>query len=203
MKREGIRSLLAGAAASLFFLLLFLGLGWSFPVSLLFAVLLFAAVWLITKPQRKGKNAGWQPDDQEKELLRSMKEARKDFESIRRSMGRIRDGQLRQQTEEMCRAAGNVLAYLEKHPEKIPAARRFIDYYQDTASTLLARYVELESAGLSESQTQVLTESMKRAAAALTDAFQKQLGKMVENEVTDMETDVAVLEQVMRMEGLK
>ncbi len=203
MKREGIRSLLAGAAASLFFLLLFLGLGWSFPVSLLFAVLLFAAVWLITKPERKGKNAGWQPDDQEKELLRSMKEARKDFESIRRSMGRIRDGQLRQQTEEMCRAAGNVLAYLEKHPEKIPAARRFIDYYQDTASTLLARYVELESAGLSESQTQVLTESMKRAAAALTDAFQKQLGKMVENEVTDMETDVAVLEQMMRMEGLK
>lgn len=203
MKREGIRSLLAGAAASLFFLLLFLGLGWSFPVSLLFAVLLFAAVWLITKPERKGKNAGWQPDDQEKELLRSMKEARKDFESIRRSMGRIRDGQLRQQTEEMCRAAGNVLAYLEKHPEKISAARRFIDYYQDTASTLLARYVELESAGLSESQTQVLTESMKRAAAALTDAFQKQLGKMVENEVTDMETDVAVLEQMMRMEGLK
>ena len=194
---------MAGAAASLFFLLLFLGLGWSFPVSLLFAVLLFAAVWLITKPERKGKNAGWQPDDQEKELLRSMKEARKDFESIRRSMGRIRDGQLRQQTEEMCRAAGNVLAYLEKHPEKIPAARRFIDYYQDTASTLLARYVELESAGLSESQTQVLTESMKRAAAALTDAFQKQLGKMVENEVTDMETDVAVLEQMMRMEGLK
>ena len=96
MKREGIRSLLAGAAASLFFLLLFLGLGWSFTVSLLFAVLLFAAVWLITKPERKGKNAGWQPDDQEKELLRSMKEARKDFESIRRSMGRIRDGQLRQ-----------------------------------------------------------------------------------------------------------
>ena len=203
MKREGIRSLLAGAAASLFFLLLFLGLGWSFPVSLLFAVLLFAAVWLITKPQRKGKNAGWQPDDQEKELLRSMKEARKDFESIRRSMGRIRDGQLRQQTEEMCRAVGNVLAYLEKHPEKIPAARRFIDYYQDTASALLAKYVELESAGLTEGQTQGLTENMKRAAAALTEAFQKQLGKMVENEVTDMEADVAVLEQVMRMEGLK
>lgn len=203
MKREGIRSLLAGAAASLFFLLLFLGLGWSFPVSLLFAVLLFAAVWLITKPQRKGKNAGWQLDDQEKELLRSMKEARKDFESIRRSMGRIRDGQLRQQTEEMCRAAGNVLAYLEKHPEKIPAARRFIDYYQDTASALLAKYVELESAGLTEGQTQGLTENMKRAAAALTEAFQKQLGKMVENEVTDMEADVAVLEQVMRMEGLK
>lgn len=203
MKREGIRSLLAGAAASLFFLLLFLGLGWSFPVSLLFAVLLFAAVWLITKPERKGKNAGWQPVDQEKELLRSMKEARKDFESIRRSMGRIRDGQLRQQTEEMCRAAGNVLAYLEKHPEKIPAARRFIDYYQDTASALLAKYVELESAGLTEGQTQGLTENMKRAAAALTEAFQKQLGKMVENEVTDMEADVAVLEQVMRMEGLK
>lgn len=203
MKREGIRSLLAGAAASLFFLLLFLGFGWSFPVSLLFAVLLFAAVWLITKPERKGKNAGWQPDDQEKELLRSMKEARKDFESIRRSMGRIRDGQLRQQTEEMCRAAGNVLAYLEKHPEKIPAARRFIDYYQDTASALLAKYVELESAGLTEGQTQGLTENMKRAAAALTEAFQKQLGKMVENEVTDMEADVAVLEQVMRMEGLK
>ena len=203
MKREGIRSLLAGAAASLFFLLLFLGLGWSFPVSLLFAVLLFAAVWLITKPERKGKNAGWQPDDQEKELLRSMKEARKDFESIRRSMGRIRDGQLRQQTEEMCRAAGNVLAYLEKHPEKIPAARRFIDYYQDTASALLAEDGELESAGLTEGQTQGLTENMKRAAAALTEAFQKQLGKMVENEVTDMEADVAVLEQVMRMEGLK
>ena len=203
MKREGIRSLLAGAAASLFFLLLFLGLGCCFPGRLLCGVVWLAAVWLITKRYIKVKNAGWQPDDQEKELLRSMKEARKDFESIRRSMGRIRDGQLRQQTEEMCRAAGNVLAYLEKHPEKIPAARRFIDYYQDTASALLAKYVELESAGLTEGQTQGLTENMKRAAAALTEAFQKQLGKMVENEVTDMEADVAVLEQVMRMEGLK
>ena len=63
--------------------------------------------------------------------------------------------------------------------------------------------MELESAGLTEGQTQGLTENMKRAAAALTEAFQKQLGKMVENEVTDMEADVAVLEQVMRMEGLK
>ena len=77
------------------------------------------------------------------------------------------------------------------------------DSPQDTASALLAKYVELESAGLTEGQTQGLTENMKRAAAALTEAFQKQLGKMVENEVTDMEADVAVLEQVMRMEGLK
>ena len=44
MKREGIRSLLAGAAASVFFLILFLGLGWSFLVSLLLAVLLLSLI---------------------------------------------------------------------------------------------------------------------------------------------------------------
>ena len=203
MSKEGLRSLLAGLAASAAFLILFLGMSWNFLISLLLAALLFAALWFLTKPERKGKKAGWEPGDQERELLRSMREAKRDFESIRRSMGRIRDRQLKHQTEEMCRAAGNILIYLEKHPEKIPAARRFIDYYQDTASTLLARYVELESAGLTESQTQALCAGVNRAAAALTDAFQKQLGKMVENEVTDMEADMAVLEQMMRMEGLK
>ena len=202
MKKDGYRSLLAGVCASAFFLIFFLGLGWNFFLCILFAVLLFAAVWFLGKPGKKAE-ASRQTEDREKELFRSMREAKKDFESIRKNVGQIRDPQLKAQTESMCRAAGNILAYLEKHPEKIPAARRFIDYYQDTASTLLAKYVELESAGLSDSQTQALGESMKRAACALTDAFRKQRGKMVENEVTDMEADITVMEQMMRMEGLK
>ena len=52
-------------------------------------------------------------------------------------MDRIADPSLRSAGQELERIAGNIRDYLVQNPKKIPAARRYIDYYQETAANIL------------------------------------------------------------------
>ena len=130
-----------------------------------------------------------------------MEEAREDFESIRVSMDSIEDPELKKESERLHRTAGTILAYLEENPQKIPQARRFIDYYQDTASALLKKYVKLQEKGLRTREAMALMTQTRQAMETLNRAFEKQLEKLMQNELFDMEADIRLLKQTMKMEG--
>ena len=98
------------------------------------------------------------------------------------------------------RMAAGILAYLEKHPDRIDMARRFIDYYQDTASSLLARYVELQNSGLDTPEIQKLKEDVKKATAALNKAFEQQFARIMSSEILDMDVEIRTIESMMKME---
>ena len=98
------------------------------------------------------------------------------------------------------RTAAGLLAYLEKHPDRIDMARRFIDYYQDTASSLLARYVELQNSGLDTPEIQKLKEDVKKATAALNKAFEQQFARIMSSEILDMDVEIRTIESMMKME---
>lgn len=53
------------------------------------------------------------------------------------------DSELKMHVQDMQKVSLNILQYLQKHPEKITLARRFIDYYQDIVAGLIEKYVEI------------------------------------------------------------
>lgn len=89
--KDMVRSMLSGAAAAAFFLLLFLGAKWNFFMCVLLAAGLFEAVYLISRPRKRiGRVAVDQMENGE-ELKKKLDEAREDFLSISRSMNQIGD----------------------------------------------------------------------------------------------------------------
>lgn len=200
-KKETMRSIFCGLAAGALFLGLLLGLDWNFLMAALLAAGLFEGLYLITKPQ---KIPGKIPLDMRPDgayLEKRLEEAREDFESIRRSLEKIQDRGLWEESKRLYDTSSNILAYLEKNPDKISMAGRFIDYYQDTASSLLKKYVELQNSGLDTSETRNLKENTKKAICMLNKAFEQQFQRMMRNGLMDMDVEIQMIENMMKMEG--
>lgn len=200
-KREIMRSIFCGLAAGALFLPLFLGIGWNFIVAVLLAGGLFLGLSLITKPKKiQGKiPLDMRPDAAY--LKERLEEAKEDFDSIRRSMEKIQDQEIREESGKLYKTSSNILAYLEKNPDRISMAGRFIDYYQDTASSLLKKYVELQNSGLDTPDARSLKTNTKKAISMLNKAFDQQFQRMMRNELTDMDVEIQMIENMMKMEG--
>ena len=187
--------------AAAFFFITWLLLQWTFAVSALLSAGIYVAMTMLIKPVRKIGNVNLEIMPEGEALGRKLEEAREDFESIRVSMDSIEDPELKKESERLHRTAGTILAYLEENPQKIPQARRFIDYYQDTASALLKKYVKLQEKGLRTREAMALMTQTRQAMETLNRAFEKQLEKLMQNELFDMEADIRLLKQTMKMEG--
>ena len=200
-KREIMRSIFCGLAAGALFLALFLGIGWNFIVAVLLAGGLFLGLSLITKPKKiQGKiPLDMRPDAAY--LKERLEEAKEDFDSIRISMEKIQDQEIREESGKLYKTSSNILAYLEKNPDRISMAGRFIDYYQDTASSLLKKYVELQNSGLDTPDARSLKTNTKKAISMLNKAFDQQFQRMMRNELTDMDVEIQMIENMMKMEG--
>nr|WP_106790045.1 5-bromo-4-chloroindolyl phosphate hydrolysis family protein [Massilistercora timonensis] len=184
-----------------FFYFLFGMLRWNFLFSAVLAVLLYMALTLLLKPVRKIGKVKVETLRDGEHLREKLEEARADLKSIERSMTKIRDLELKEESERLHRTAGNILKYLEENPGKIPQARQFIDYYQDTASQLLEKYVDLQNTGLNTEDTRRLKVQTEEAIRTLNEAFENQFQKLMSEELLDMEAELQLLRQTMKMEG--
>ena len=181
-----------------FFLICFFALQWNFLLCTLLAIGLFAGLMLLTRPSPMAMERL----EEEATAREKLREARKDFVKIQECAQRIRDPQLSQKAQRLARSADGILDYLEKHPDRVEGARRFLEYYQTTAAALLNRYVVLQQEEMKTEEDGHLRQSACRAADALIQAFEKQYRNLLQNELMDMDADIQVIEQMMKMEGL-
>lgn len=95
------------------------------------------------------------------------------------------------------------MEFLHVNPQKISLARRFIDYYQDTASSLLEKYVKLQNTSLETEETRKLKENTKHTIQTLNTVFEKQFQKLMGDELLNLDTEIKVMEQTMNMEDIR
>ncbi|MBO5238314.1 MAG: 5-bromo-4-chloroindolyl phosphate hydrolysis family protein [Lachnospiraceae bacterium] len=204
MKQEKRREALANICVALlagagFLILLFL-LKWNFFLVLFLTVGLYVGFSFLLKPRQKIGNINIEDIPDGEELHRRLNEAKEDFDSIARSMNRIQDPEVWQQADRLNRIAEGIIKHLEQHPEKIKLARQFIDYYQDTASNVLSQYVELQESNLQTEEVKRLKEKTKQSLETLNVAFEQQFQKLMRNEMLDMDAEMRLLEQTVKME---
>lgn len=199
--KEMLGSLAAGIIAGAVFLGLLFGVKWNLFVDVVLAFGVFTGVSLVSKPRRKIGRINVDRIVNGEELQRRLEEAMEDFASIEASMRKIEDVSVKEQVEKLKAIAENIIGYLEEHPEKIGQARQFIDYYQDTASSLLQKYVELQDTGLGTEEVKRLKANTSHALEKLNFAFEQQFQKLMRNEMLDMDAEIRLLDQTIKMES--
>lgn len=196
-----LRILLAlGGGLGLFFLL-WLALSWPAWISGLLAVGAYLGLVLLSKPQLKigSIRVDRLPDgDALKKLLL---EAESDMEELRQAGSEISNPEIRRQSEKLYKTGVQILKYLEKNPERIPAARRFFNYYLSTAVGILRKYLPFQKSGLAAAEVAKVTRSTEKAMPILNKAFEKQFVKLMQNDILDIESDIKVLELNLKSEG--
>ena len=112
-------------------------------------------------------------EDRAEYLQENFDKAMEDFKYIEQARKNISDKELSAQLNRMQKVARKLLANLEKNPDRIPLATKFIDYYQDRAVKIVKQYQELEETELSTDRVRDLKARMKQTLAALDDAYAK------------------------------
>ena len=128
-------------------------------------------------------------------LNERLTEAGADYNRMLKAVRQICEQPLLDECRDLITRAGNILKYLTDNPEKIPAARRYIDYYQETAANVLEHYVELKKTGLSTGETGKILRSTRESISTLKSAFDLQFEKLMQNELMDMEADLKLLKK--------
>lgn len=140
----------------------------------------------------------------EAELIEtSWQKAIADYTRVETARKTIRDGELREQLAVMQQVASNLLDYLEKHPKAIPAARRFIDTYQDRAANLAEEYRELEKTGLDTEQVADTRANIKETLFSFDEAYEKEFERVLGDKLLDMDAELAVLQKTMAADGIE
>ena len=198
--RQNIAAIISAAAAGGVFVLLLFLLEWSVFIDIPVAIGTYAGLYLMTKPRRRIGGIDIDFIENGEELEQKLLEAKEDCDSIHKSIVKIGDLQVKNEAEKLSETSAAIIEYLENNPSKIRQARQFIDYYQDTASKLLSKYIGLQDANIETEEIIQLKKDTRSALATLNKAFSVQFEKLMRGELTDMQAEIELLEQMVKME---
>lgn len=202
-KKETAAGVIAGIIAAGIFLLLVFAVKWNLFVSLAISAAAYSGLTLLFKPIKMLGGVDADSIDGGEELLKRLEAAQEGFLRIESSMRQISDESVRSEAEQLHASSARIIQYLTAHPDRIFAARQFIDYYQQTAAKLLSRYAELESTGLCTDEVLRQKSDALEALKTLNRAFSQQFEKLMSSDMTDTDAEIRLLKQTVKMEGIE
>lgn len=202
-KKPDLSDIACPAAGIGVFLVFYWVLNAALLLSAAAAAVTFAAVALLFRPNRFRFGRIQVGNEAEYRSVESIiGDGYQKMEELRGYAKTIREPSVAAQVLRIGAAGDKIFGYIQKNPGKVRGARRFFTYYLDTACAILGRYGELERQGVKSPE---ISQSMARAARAvglLADAVEKQLANLLQNDVFDLETELAALEETMKSEGI-
>lgn len=125
-----------------------------------------------------------------------------DYNSLNDIIRRLADEELVGQLQKMQGIALKMLNYMKEHPEKIPLADQFINYYQDRAKTLSQQFLEFEEMNLNTKEIAQLKAKTKITLESFDEAYEAQFSRMISDKVMEMESELLVAKQIMSDAGI-
>ena len=111
---------------------------------------------------------------------------------------RIADAVLSEKIDHLETVAGKIFREVEEHPEKQQQAATFLNYYLPTTLKLLDSYAKFEEAGIEGENLSRAQERIEETMDALIKGFDKQLDDLYRNEAMDIDSDIRVMENMLR-----
>jgi 5-bromo-4-chloroindolyl phosphate hydrolysis protein len=128
-------------------------------------------------------------------------EGSRKLSKLRASADRIQDRTVQVKAKNICALTEKILDDIKKDPKDVKPARSFLNYYLDTAMNILKQYNELAVQKVSSEEVKEVIKKVDRTLGTLEQAFEKQLEKLMENDVLALNTELTVLERTIEMEG--
>ncbi len=121
---------------------------------------------------------------------------------LRHACLRVRSASMREKTDKIEALTEQIFAYVRETPEKEGSISGFINYYLPTTLKLINAYADFEA---QEFQGQNIIKSRERIEAAcdtIIKAYERQLDNLYLMETIDVSSDISVLENMLKRDGL-
>lgn len=136
--------------------------------------------------------------------VESMTEEQEDdiLQQIRQVNDAIPDETMSAKIERIEEITGKILAYQKSHPEKASQLRSFLNYYLPTTLKILRTYAQLDAQGIEGENISAAKARIEGMMDQVVAGFEKQLDKLFQDDAMDITSDVEVLENMLKKDGL-
>ncbi len=119
-----------------------------------------------------------------------------------RACGRIRDRDMLEKVVQVRGLAAAIFHAVREDPEKQPQISSFLNYYFPTTLKLLDSYADFEEKGYRGDKLNQTTERIENTMDTIIAAYRKQLDNLYLPDTMDVDTDIDVLETMLKRDGL-
>ena len=98
--------------------------------------------------------------------------------------------------------SAKIFAQAKQNPDKLPQMRKFMDYYLPTSLKLLNTYAELDNQGVEGENISESKRRIEQTMDTLVKAFENQLDRLFASDALDVSTDIDVMQNMLRADGL-
>ncbi|MPM15856.1 hypothetical protein SDC9_62230 [bioreactor metagenome] len=114
----------------------------------------------------------------------------------------IENPELSRKIDRIGEITGKIFAYLRENPDKEDQLRSFLSYYLPTTLKVLRAYAQMESQDVEGENITATKARIEGMMDKVVEGFEAQLDKLFQNNAMDITSDVAVLEQMLKSDGL-
>ena len=129
-------------------------------------------------------------------------EYQKILDELRRVNDEIPDEEMTDKISRLEAVSTKIFEQAKADPEKLPQMRKFMDYYLPTSLKLLNTYAELDKQGIEGENISESKHRIEQTMDTLVKAFETQLDKLFASDALDVSTDIDVMENMLRADGL-
>ena len=153
------------------------------------------------------ENARRMQEEQEKNpekaaVMQVVAEGNRYIWRIREINAELPEEEISRQLDELAAICQKIFSYVEEHPQKQAAIRKFISYYLPTTLKLLEAYCNLERRQITTEEANNTRLEIKRALKNITLAFENLFSELIKDDLFDLSADISVLETMLSQEGL-
>lgn len=198
---QTIRSILGGIVFIYCYIFVFRDTPFSFAISLFYTLLCLIIIFLLVKPRKRDAIdihfTNKEQRDAMKQLLDEGKKNLNHIEDLRRSLPY---DSVKKQISITINTAMEMITYLQNNPSKIKVARKFFTYYIPTFETLVTKYTELSNQNIQTPEIIQAKRNISQTLDLLNPSFKRQFGNLMENEILDLDAEIAVLKSTIQLE---
>lgn len=110
--------------------------------------------------------------------------------------------EIKRKINELMRISDKIIQDAIHDPSDVPQIRKFLDYYLPTTIKLLNAYDRMDSQGIEGENIDKSKDSILEMLDTAIEAFKKQLDSLFANQALDIETDIDVMNTMLKREGL-
>jgi len=129
-------------------------------------------------------------------------EGRQMLHQLESAKSKIKNEAVIYKTNEIVDISHKVLNQLHKKPELHSSVKRFSSYYLPTTIKLVTNYGNMESQGIQGGNISNTMQKIENTLETLKTAYKSQLDSLFSHVALDLETDIKVLENILKTEGL-
>ncbi len=136
------------------------------------------------------------------EVEKLIKDKNITINELRRLNHNIENERISAQIEDIENSTSKIFDIVIAHPDKLPQISKFLNYYLPTTMKLLNTYDRMGSQGVAGDNISGTMKKVEDTLDMVVNAFHKQLDTLFAGEALDVSTDISVMENLMKSEGL-